>query len=323
VIAYPTVFVLGAGASMPYGFPSGAELLAEAKRYSADSLLKSTCERMPMGAVRSFAQMLKLSQDESLDALLEHRPESDVKVGKLFMAAQLLSKEHDDMNGNPRGRPWFNYLFTRMAERVDSIGNFVEQNKVTFVTYNYDRLLEYKLTNGLHTHYTAPVAECAKALEHIKVIHLHGSLGTLYGGQSDVPYGCRRSDAESFEDSKCQFISEAADAIQIVHQADPNTPEFRTAREALGQAERVFFLGFSFGQQNVDRLGFQHIKKTAQIRLSSFGMASGEYDVYVRQPLSKFQLPYTDRASRADGNENWDCRTTLEEHIGAIVRRYD
>jgi SIR2-like domain len=328
VIAYPTVFVLGAGASMPYGFPSGAKLLADANKLSVDELYSQICEQETKATIRSFVETIRLCQDESLDALLEYRPKGEVSVGKLYMAAQLLKSEYDDFSDNVenykrKGQPWFSYLFSRMAERAKTLEEFSSENHVTFVTYNYDRLIECNLTNGLRAHYAKPLGECAEVLEQMKVIHLHGSLGTFHGGKSEVPYGSVTNAGDEFADTKRAWLRASADTIQIVHQADRTTAEFTAAREALGNAERVIFLGFSFGQQNVDRLGFEHIKKSAQIRLSSLGMAAGEYDVYVRQPMNKFGLSYLDRSSRADGNENWDCRKVLEEHIGAIVRRYD
>lgn len=311
---------------MPYSFSSGAKLFEEAKSFSPGTLNLHVCEMTQMQSVRSFLRVVKQCQNESLDGLLEHRPSQEVEVGKHFMAAQLLKQEYLEINGNLKDRnketDWFRYLFSRMVERTTTLEEFCHKNSVTFVTYNYDRLVEYKLINGLQAYYNRPIKECVNALERIKVIHLHGSLGPLYGGQFNVPYGCMSGDNQSFEQLKCEYLPHAALGIQIVSQANPTTSEFAAARDALAKAERVIFLGFAFGQQNVDRLGFNNINPNAQIRLTSFGMASSEYDLYVVQPFKKYELQFENRTNLPPSSSTWDCLDLLRERIAMLITRY-
>jgi len=209
-----------------------------------------------------------------------------------------------------------------MVEGGPTFEEFADKNPVTFVTYNYDRLVEYKLIGALQAHYSKPVDECQKVLDKIRVLHLHGSLGTLYGGQSDVPYGCVTTDGESFTEAKCVHIQTSAQSIHIVDEANPSRPEFSAARIALKEAHRIFFLGFSFGRTNVDRLGLEHLNKSAEIRFTSYEMTAGEYDLYIQQPFQRFQLAATNGARRG-GSEKWDCLTQLRQDVNVLLKRYD
>lgn len=91
MITKPTVMILGAGASMPYGFPSGEGLFNQACRMPLAVLADTIWP-----AARHFAPPLHLavreSLDQSLDAMLELRADL-VEAGKAFMARSLLLTE--------------------------------------------------------------------------------------------------------------------------------------------------------------------------------------------------------------------------------------
>ena len=89
MITTPTVLVLGAGASVPYGFPSGLELLEQINgnlEYLNHSWW-NIIERLEVTReeVSYFLQELLFSGQPSVDAFLEHRSEF-LKVGKLVIA---------------------------------------------------------------------------------------------------------------------------------------------------------------------------------------------------------------------------------------------
>jgi len=72
MIERETVLVLGAGASMPYGFPLGRQLIKDISGHS----LPSNCEDLfqeKEGALTSFQQCLKGALSTSVNQFLEHR----------------------------------------------------------------------------------------------------------------------------------------------------------------------------------------------------------------------------------------------------------
>src|SRR5229473_2611714 len=89
MITTPTVFILGAGASMPYGFPSGAEMVRDicnAPESELDSFGVSQTD------YHEFATELRNSDQPSVDAFLELRRKFE-RVGKTAIAYHLVRCE--------------------------------------------------------------------------------------------------------------------------------------------------------------------------------------------------------------------------------------
>lgn len=92
-----TVFVLGAGASYPYGFPTGEGLVNDivalaSEEQTRDDFLYNDCVDRD---VLRFAKDLADSDTPSVDSFLEHRPDF-LKIGKLAICLSLIPKERDD-----------------------------------------------------------------------------------------------------------------------------------------------------------------------------------------------------------------------------------
>jgi hypothetical protein len=314
MIKKKTVFVLGAGASMPYGFESGSEMLMRTKMMGPDAIAGAVGILPASPVSANFARAVKAAQNESLDAFLEHRKESDSElyVGKRLIARRLLLQELNsiykfDVNGD-----WIQNLYSRMVYNVKSVNEFQKQNAVTFITYNYDRLLEHRIAYGLQAQFNAPLDQCAGVFDDIKVIHLHGSLGRPFAAGADgtgvVPFGVDAKNNEEFGKQISFFLDLASHSIQIVHQASPKTPEFKAAREVLSEGEQVFYLGFGFGQTNVERLDLRHVKKDAQIYMTRKGMTDQEFptpprSAQRRRPLAYHRAPTTLPAGRTTAAE--------------------
>jgi hypothetical protein len=121
MISRRTVFVLGAGASYPYGFPTGEELVNAivALPRIATSLKLLMMEGDSADDVSRFVQDLADSDDPSVDSFLEYRP-NYLRIGKLAIAMCLVNKELDrtlspkyrKQSNNPRGHlAWYHYLW--------------------------------------------------------------------------------------------------------------------------------------------------------------------------------------------------------------------
>jgi len=100
-----TVLVLGAGASAPYGFPSGQKLCDIIKV----DLNRTQDELDRMGVHKRsydmFRQQLQRAGRSSVDAFLESRPDL-IGQGRLAIALALLPCEKEDrlFNGWSQGR---------------------------------------------------------------------------------------------------------------------------------------------------------------------------------------------------------------------------
>lgn len=249
-----TVFVLGAGASQPFGLPLGNELYQRVIDHFAQNTshtneffkVTSFAER----DLRPFVEALHYSGLTSVDAFLERRTEF-VDIGKAVMALELMKGE---IHGNlwNASQNWMKYLYTRMS--TDTLEQFA-QNTVSFITYNYDRTLEHFLHTSLMNTYGKSEEKCAEVLSKIAIKHLHGRLGYLpWQSERDVvPFGLNPIDARYME--ICQR------EIRIVHEdiADRDT-DFNIARRILHEAKLIYFMGFGYGAKNVERLMFEQVK---------------------------------------------------------------
>ena len=125
MIEGPTVFILGAGASEPYGFPLGRKLVDQ-----AIALLRRTDEfRVEMltkachcatSDLLAFASALESAASPSVDVFLENREEY-LKIGKAVIAALLIPCEIENdlftREQSPerlKGR-WYDYVLNRMT----------------------------------------------------------------------------------------------------------------------------------------------------------------------------------------------------------------
>ena len=175
MISQPTVFVVGAGASQPYGFPLGIDLLFEVVGMMNDDLAQLTAMTgIPQEKFRAFGAALFNSGKNSVDAFLEHRPDF-IDVGKIATAHRLIWCENTNaLLGRLNGH-WLRYVYGRMNAPFDEFG----KNRISFITFNYDRSIEHFLYTALCNGYGKDPREVAEQLSTIPVVHLHGNLGAL------------------------------------------------------------------------------------------------------------------------------------------------
>ena len=139
-------------------------------------------EMFSAGGVAKFCDALLLSGTESVDAFLEHRSDY-LGVGKAAIAWALIPYERLRYLFESWTRPsrdqadWYQYLFSRMSS--DTPFEKFGENKLSIVTFNYDRSLEMYLVTALENSYDKRRDEAVNVLAQIPVIHVHGQLGAL------------------------------------------------------------------------------------------------------------------------------------------------
>lgn len=254
MIRKKTVFVVGAGASKPFGLPLGGELkglvLTDFQEQGGPAIHLYNTTKFELAAVREFVERLKYSGLASVDAFLERRPEY-LEIGKATMGIELLIRE-STIQLWPTA-DWLSYLYNYMVGKA--LEEF-EENEVSFVTFNYDRIIEHFFYVSLLNAFGQSEEKTAQVLSTMPVIHLHGRLGYL-PWQNDnevIPFGHANIDPRT--------MSIMLDQIKVVHEdiADGRDKAFDAAKNLLHQAERVYLLGFGFGALNTERLGLDSIE---------------------------------------------------------------
>lgn len=274
MITKPTALILGAGASMPYGFPSGQGLLTTIdKNLNKDKLgshpnpdwiaiLKDF--GISDGDIQIFRQELFYSRI-SVDAFLEHRPEF-LKVGKLVIALSLIQYENNQ-NLFPdilrRQESWYDYLRGKLNA---PFGDF-DKNKLSVITFNYDRSIEHYLFMVLKNTYGKSDEECAEKLNSIPIIHVHGRLGALPWLKGTVRPYTNKINVEE--------VKVAGEQIIVISEGIDTSPEFEEAFKIMMSADKIYFLGFGYNDVNLRRLGVKKLNKNYSPKAHGTGYGLG------------------------------------------------
>ncbi len=228
-------------------------------------------------AYGAFVKALRTSGYSSVDMFLERSPEF-TDIGTLAIAATLIPCESHSRLFPPNA-PRRDHWYEVFANMLDVGERRYLRNRVTVITYNYDRSLEQYFASVMLNRLPARGSAVWRHYEHIPVLHLHGQLGEfgseISASRKSIPYG---SDADA------ESVQIAAREIRVIHKAKPTTKAFIAAREALREAERIYFLGFGYNPTNVGRLQVFNKSWSAANRAkctalgTSLGMSTREWE---------------------------------------------
>lgn len=254
MITEPTVLILGAGASMPYWFPSGTELFHNiCEHLTGDHRRIELLDALGLGGgIRvKFRDALYKSGKKSVDEFLEHAPEF-LEIGKVAIAAELIPLEIEDrlFHKDIESKNWYKYLFGHLNTKFEQFG----ANKLSIITYNYDRSLEHFLFTSLKYSYPGKTErECAEQLIKIPIVHLHGKLG-------DLPWqttGGREYVSLTPSPDKAKIFKEISNSIKIIYEDISNDKEFNEADKVIKNAKYIYFLGFGYNKTNLERINIK------------------------------------------------------------------
>ena len=275
MITQKTVFILGAGASCPFGFPTGPQLRDEITSLIGTSLtlgdkifegipeslkIFETCGHT-FHELITFSENLIWSQKNSIDAFLEHRPEF-IKLGKRLITFSLIGYESlDAIYKNP---DWYNYLWNKLNAKFEDF----DKNQVSFITFNYDRTLEIYLISSMMALYNRTSSECYEKLKKIPIIHVHGKLGKNEVENDKYFIGSGKNISSHIK------LMEAAESIKIIHEDISNDKEFIVAQDLISNADKIIILGLGYDESNLTRLKITDAN--GRIQGSSFGLTQME-----------------------------------------------
>ncbi|MBU4460126.1 MAG: hypothetical protein KJ579_06130, partial [Verrucomicrobia bacterium] len=172
MITRDTVLVLGAGASAHLGYPLGASLVQRilALQGTAEAQLISSLLQN-QGCAETLDSMLDAllkSGRESIDAFLAHHPPFSL-AGRLAIAACLIPHERP---ANLYSRGTDNW-YRRLLSAMDAPFADFAKNRLSIITYNYDRSLEFFLLSCLENGYHAKsYSDCVPIIEQIPIVHV-------------------------------------------------------------------------------------------------------------------------------------------------------
>jgi hypothetical protein len=256
MIEAKTLLIVGAGASVPYGYPTGYALREE------------LCDRYELGNLKNigihsteielFCHHFEASQLNSIDAFLAKRGDDRIgnsnggfnpayrgfgtyaDCGKLAIADQLMRCESIESLIKSKEDHWLQYLWNLMVGDVPTAE--FQNNQLKIISFNYDRVIEQYFQTVLENSYGIDYKEASKLRKAIEIVHVYGNLQDL-----DVrAYGAKPAN-----------LTDVAACIRVIPEdREANDVQFEKAKEMIAWADKICFIGFGFDVTNMRRLGF-------------------------------------------------------------------
>jgi hypothetical protein len=317
MIADKTVFILGAGASKPYGFPTALELRKDIIYTFVDKYKKKIAEHnnipidkipFPSG-ITELINQFKLSSTKSIDLFLS-RNEKYYDLGKeiiAFLIAQYESKSKFREDVDNPAEDWYFEMFDLLTKEIydpEKLVSLINLNKVSFITFNYDRSLEHFLYTSFFNSFSTKRNELRQIMPMFKFIHLYGKLAPLPWENLGPSY--QYADEDYFE-----HLDEYMENIKIIFEDRKDGME--DAKNEILAAARIFFLGFGYSDENLAALEFSSLLTENHW---IYGTAMGSTEVERRKIRSK--LIGQNGSAQPDKVIIQDCDSVilLRNHIG-------
>jgi len=313
MIDIPTVFILGAGASKPYGYSTAADLRESIISEYHDqfhSLLKNagidaSTIRTFLIEAQEFVDAFNKSNVESVDKFLSLNP-SFRNQGKRAITLTILDEEQKSEFPSA-SQDWYKLLFSHMISELKEPSDFVKfrENKVAFITFNYDRSFDHFLYDSfLHAFWDRhhDFERSINKFIPFPIIHVYGQVDkTVWHGGLDY-----KANYDYTE------ILKLHENIRVIGEM-PDTFQDKIAA-ILSEYKRIYFLGFGYAKENMDAIGMPgFVNENWAIHGTAYGMTEKEIGKvridFIRNFVKKAATSKNPRI------ENKTCYEFLREYL--------
>lgn len=302
----PTVFVLGAGAGVDIGMPTGAalieQLISKLDFNFQHGELKQGDDEIA-NALRIAAARKQISMNElmrashaiaqgvsyvrSIDSYIHtHRHDEAIKIcGKIGIVQTIVAYERasrlfvEETSGNKKfvdaatvRKSWLSELMYLLSAGVGAKDDLEDIfDNVTFINFNYDRCIEHYLYRALQELFLIESERAAGLMKKAVVFHPYGRVAHLpWQNEGGVHYG---GDAYGHP-IDLELLS---NNIRTFNEEVENNAPLAALRKRLVGAERVVFLGFHFHRQNMELLRHpspNKVNKGISVYVSTYGRSA-------------------------------------------------
>jgi hypothetical protein len=151
---------------------------------------------------------------------------------------------------------------------------------LTFISFNYDRCLEFFIYHALQQSYGIDERKAADICNSAKIYHPYGVVGAL-------PYQNKNSNVSFGSEKITNRCVEMAAGIRTYTEEAADDCQASAINDAVSKAERLVFLGFGFHRQNLDILAgpvvaraFQTPGKPKHVYATGFGISEYNRNKY-------------------------------------------
>lgn len=308
-----TVFILGAGASVPYGFPTAFGLREKicgdhnfAHTYINNIIANNFQKEQIIAGDKRFRKTFYDSQIKSIDSFLAIN-DSFNDIGKISIAYHILNYE----SKSKLSSDWLLILFNKMLEGLIAFNGFegFHLNKVSFITFNYDRTLEQFLFNALANAFSqAPRDKITDIIKLIPIHHVYGSISHLpWQDNNGIEYG-QRIDGNILKIAGSNLKT----IYEINNDQNINNINLVEARTWIAKAKRIFVLGFGYDPENINILDFPN---SVPLNTNVFGTAFGLEPGQIERAKECFFLPTRNMDGITIMDAQADCLKLLNNYL--------
>lgn len=308
-----TTIIIGAGASSPYGYPTGKKLrenIISGRKARVERYIRSVFNPvMGDGLIDKyddFVNAFSKSSTKSIDLFISRNPDFQL-IGKTLIWYYILTSEkRSKFREDVKEDDWYSYLFTRMTDKLMRPSDIhITKNNIKFITFNYDRSFEHFLYESLRYSFTvASEEDILKVINNIKIVHIFGKVFDLdwQDGIPKVKYN--RNDLLTTD------IEQYVHNIQTINE-DSTIESQKKIISDIKKSETVIFLGFGFLEENMKILGFPDvIGKVREVYGTGIGYTNREREQIVMKYFSK-----VNNYSQNVHIENLNCTDLLREFL--------
>ena len=208
---------------------------------------------------QSIRHSMMVSTDEFLKNRLGQKQNEQADFGKRLIAYEILKAEQASRLGNI---DWIQHLLSQ----IDQQSNWEEILKETvFLTFNYDRVLEYCIFLYLTSDKQYADAAAHAFIKEMQILHVNGFIGSL----EEIPFG-------AVENGKYQEIAKRMETVWEKRR-NRDESEKEKYQDFLKNAQRVYFMGFSYIPDNLESIGIPRgaeIIRNAKVYATAMGLSS-------------------------------------------------
>ncbi len=292
------VFILGAGASRSLNIPTGLELydiirvrfLNDFQSFAPAIYRTEPDLHRSIQRVSRFTHALGRCSEESIDRFLNLNKDF-LKIGTMAIATAIYASEIRSLRPHKRevkSDDWYGHLFQAMISDLRSPDDLlrVHENRISFITFNYDRSLEnffFENLLGYVTNAGKSRDEVAEAILKIPILHIFGKVGYLPWERGNFENRAGLFDPAqaivNFGDARlvpAEVGFSLHESIQLMWDERRASLAFTEARKHISDADRILFLGFGYAKENLELLGMPGALRGKEVYGTALGMNDRE-----------------------------------------------
>jgi len=296
MIDIPTVLILGAGASKPYGYPLASEL--------RNNIISEFDKHVKAGRgwpydlfdkdlISEFLYSLRSSRSYSIDEFIS-KQEDYTEIGKLAIAKHITSHESSKKLFSEKNEDdWMRYLIKYL--HVSDFKN-ISENKINILTFNYDRSVEEYLFNTIWASYGGDSYNSCKSFLTDSILHLYGRVDPLVWEDSDhrhygepiKNYSWSIPEQEAGIKTKdYSYLLDISKGIKLIQEAkEDNT--IKKANKLIDEAEKIYFLGLDLtNKTNLSLFNPKYFVGEKYVFTTTYGLEPAE----IREIKRNFPTP--------------------------------